>query len=220
MGTITNYVTGSNLVISIILGGSMQRLFGMIRTMQILAMSSLIFVTFPSHTMTFFGGAIMFANIDIFSGDELYEAIFEFKTTYALNDKFDQYGMSNKNFIMNSGSYFIMQILIIVNFFMKRLIKYICKKFARIRVFRVVGIYINDASIESYDQIKKASLKLFLESYFDLVFAIFLGLSDFLDVKSKQELGLFFGTSDDFFCSLLTLAMLSGIFVFPFWSYK
>jgi hypothetical protein len=39
-------------------------------------------------------------------GSLLYEAIFVFKETEPWNDNFDQFGIPDKNFMMNSGSTF------------------------------------------------------------------------------------------------------------------
>ena len=60
----------------------------------------------------FFAGAILFANMDVFSGEDLYKEKFNFKETDPLNERFETMGMDSQNFIKNSGSYFILTLLI------------------------------------------------------------------------------------------------------------
>ena len=60
--------------------------------------------------------------MDVLSGESFYEENFEFKETDPLNERFETMGMDSQNFIMNSGSYFILLILIYAQFYIKRLI--------------------------------------------------------------------------------------------------
>jgi hypothetical protein len=46
--------------------------------------------------------------MDILSGEAFYERNFIFKETSPINQKFDDFGIGDKNFVMNSGSYLIM----------------------------------------------------------------------------------------------------------------
>jgi hypothetical protein len=50
----------------------------------------------------------LFASIDVFSGEAFYEKHFTFKETSPINERFEEFGIGDKNFIMNSGSYLIM----------------------------------------------------------------------------------------------------------------
>jgi hypothetical protein len=97
-----------------IFGGSMQHLWGMIRAMQMITTMSLINIAFPSTANAFFNAAILFANMDVMSGEKLYEIIFNFKETDPFNEKFETMDIGSKNLIMNSGSFFILIILVIV----------------------------------------------------------------------------------------------------------
>ena len=95
MTKVTNIISGGNLVTSLVLGGSMQYLWGMIRAMQIITMLSLIKVNMPAYARLFFAGAIMFANMDVFSGEAFFEENFVFHETDPLNERFDATGMGN-----------------------------------------------------------------------------------------------------------------------------
>jgi len=99
MGKITTIVSSGNFVVSLILGGSMQYLWGMIRVMQMITILSLVSVMFPSHTMVFFEAAVLFSNMDVLSGEDLYEKTLVLKETEPLNDKFDFMGMGSMNFV-------------------------------------------------------------------------------------------------------------------------
>lgn len=65
-------------------------------------------VAYPAPTFVFFQGAILFAGMDIFSGEDFFEKHLVFKDTTPINMRFQEFGIENKNFMLNSGSYLIM----------------------------------------------------------------------------------------------------------------
>jgi hypothetical protein len=144
MGKITTFISSGNFVVALILGGSMQYLWGMIRVMQMITILSLVNMLFPSHAMVFFEAAVLFSNMDVLSGEDLYEQTLVLKETNPLNDKFDFMGMGSMNFVENSGSFLIMFVLIPVAFYFKRAINFICVRQARFRVFRMIGVYFHE----------------------------------------------------------------------------
>mgnify|MGYP000444941704 FL=1 len=46
--------------------------------------------------------------MDVFSGEALYEEHLVFQLTDPINARFDEFGIGDKNFMMNSGSFLIM----------------------------------------------------------------------------------------------------------------
>jgi hypothetical protein len=48
--TVTNFLSSSNFVTSMLLGGSMQELYGLIRAMQLIILMNLMAIPFPAHT--------------------------------------------------------------------------------------------------------------------------------------------------------------------------
>lgn len=124
----------------------------------------------------FFAGAILFANMDVLSGEAFFESNFVFKETDPLNEKFDSMGMSSLNFVMNTGSYFILLILIYLSFYIRRCINYVCTKFARYKLVRKLALKVHEHKEEPI-KMQLASIKLFLESYFDITMANMLGIT-------------------------------------------
>ena len=53
-GTMVNAMSSGNFFVSIILGGSMAQLWGMIRALQMIILSVLVQIQLPSHTFIFF----------------------------------------------------------------------------------------------------------------------------------------------------------------------
>lgn len=72
-----------------------------------MSLSGLINVNIPNHLHLFLQIAVVFSNMDIFNGESMYEMLLVFKETTAVGEKFDFFGMGDGNFIMNSGSYFV-----------------------------------------------------------------------------------------------------------------
>jgi hypothetical protein len=79
MSKITTFMSSANFGVGMILGGSMQSLYGLIRSMQLILLSFLSDVSYPAHTYVFFQGSILFAGMDVFSGEDLYEKHLVFK---------------------------------------------------------------------------------------------------------------------------------------------
>ena len=90
----------------------------------------------------------MFASMDIFSGEDFYEKHFTFKETGPINDRFAEFGIEDKNFIMNSGSYLIMQLLLIAWHFARKYLHKLGVKYAKFPIFRRLGMMIKRPEIE------------------------------------------------------------------------
>ena len=101
-------MTSSNFVFALLLGGSMQSLWSLIRSMQLIILASLLNVLYPPHAQVFFEGAILFASMDVFQSEELYAYMFEFLPTEPLTPKFETFKIGDKTFLNNSGPLLIL----------------------------------------------------------------------------------------------------------------
>lgn len=117
-----NFLSSGNFLISLILNSSMQQLWGMVRSMQMITNAAILEVNTPAHAQYFFVGCMNFAKIDILDGSSFYQLIFDFLPTEPLNLNYEILGLSTKNFILNSASYFIYIFAIAFGVFIKYLI--------------------------------------------------------------------------------------------------
>lgn len=74
-----------NFFLTLIMGGSMQQLWGMIRTLQMVILVALVEIRQPPHTFVFFKACLEVASIDVYDAAGIYEKIFVFKDTAPLN---------------------------------------------------------------------------------------------------------------------------------------
>jgi hypothetical protein len=137
---ITTFLSSANFGVGMILGGSMQQLYGLIRSMQLILLSFLSDVAYPAHAYVFFQGGILFAGMDVFSGEDLYEKYLQFKETSPINKRFEEFGMGDKIFTSNSGSYLIMQALIPLTVLIKLMVVRVCVKMSKYFIFRKLGM--------------------------------------------------------------------------------
>ena len=155
--------------------------------------------------------------MDIFNGEGYFEEWFVFKETGAIGEKWAFFGMDNSNFIMNSGSYFViiggMAIYAVVFYFMNK----VAVKFAKYRNARKFGMFIFEESY--FESFVFGTKKLFLESYFDLVICSFINLTSFLRSKNLEDFREFFMTRDDLVCSTITFLHTCFILFFPVYAY-
>jgi len=137
---------------------------------------TLVNINFPPHALLFFQGAIVFASLDLFEGESTYDQLMEFKETTPLNDKFLFFRMDTKIFLFNSGSYFHMQLLMTLSIVLKYILNKMCRLFPRWRIARYLGM---KAYQEERGQLRKGTLRLFMESYLDITMCVFLSLISF-----------------------------------------
>ena len=111
-----------------------------------------------------------FAKLDVFSGEDYYEAIFNFKETESINYKFVQFGSDNMIMMLNSGSVFIMMIILLVLSLVYIFLHMSAVKFAEFETMQALGMSLEEKKDFGYT--KSSGEKLVIESYFDLSLAI------------------------------------------------
>jgi len=148
--------------------------------------------------------------MDIFYGTEIIDGTMRFRETEAINDNFELFGIENKNFMLNSGSYFIIQIGLVGYFLGRWLINKLAVRYAHSPTARKIGMWAYEA--QTWLKMKTAYKKLFMESYFDLLFCSFINL---IALVETTEIGLFFKRRDDFISSVITIVYVAAIFMFP-----
>jgi hypothetical protein len=65
-------VSSGNFVVSLLLAGSMQQLWSMIRTMKTIIMAGLVEIPMPAHALVYMQGCMTLAQMDVFDGEGLY----------------------------------------------------------------------------------------------------------------------------------------------------
>ena len=138
------------------------------------SLSSLIRAYIPVHLHLYLAISVVFAQMDIFSGEDFYESHLQFKETESPNELFAFFGVENSNFMLNSGSYFVIQISLILYYFVMYFINKICTCCPSNQYVRRLGMFVYEQSY--LKSLINASLKLFLESYFDLVICTMVNL--------------------------------------------
>ena len=138
--TAVSAMSFGNFIIQLLLNGSLSQLFGMIRAMQFIVLSFLIRIPTPATTFRFFQGCATIAQMDVFDGSTLYATLFTFTDSNALNDSFLMLGICDKNFLLNSGSYFIIMSIIVGTNIFNWLANSIAKKCSKFRVCRRIGM--------------------------------------------------------------------------------
>lgn len=156
--------------------------------------------------------------MDILQGEEIIDWLFVFKESKPLSRSFDLYGFNNKNFMLNSGSYFLLQIIIVVQISFMSLLHRLLKVCYRSWTARSISLWVYT---KDYWQLAKNALqKLFIESYFDLLFCSILNVVAL--IQSQAEDGSIyehFSTWHDVLNSSLTILYSLAILILPvYWS--
>ena len=99
--------SSSNFILNLLISGSMQQLFGMIRAMQLIIFTVLIRTPMNGFAFEFFRNCMFFAQADVFDGASLYQQWFVFNPTPPLNSNVASLGIDHSTYFLNSGSFFI-----------------------------------------------------------------------------------------------------------------
>lgn len=155
--------------------------------------------------------------MDIFKGEEIYENYLVFKETEPLNAAFDFFGVGDLNMINNSGSYFLIQFAIFAYMMLKISVNLLAKKCYKKKFARLMGMKVfEDNYLINFG---RNSVKLFMESYFDLIFCAALNLWALVQCKDRLELESFFSTPLDVIASSLTILYMLLLVAYPIYGF-
>jgi ABC-type sulfate transport system permease component len=94
---------------------------------------------------------------------------------------FELLDIGDKNFIMNSGSYFVIIFIMLVYYLLVWILNLLAVHFKKSKTWREIGIWLYEKSfVHSF---KQACFKLFIESYFDLAMCAAMGFLSFIEVS-------------------------------------
>ena len=161
---------------------------------------------------------VVFSNMDIFSGEDYYEMLFTFKETEAVGEKWAFFKMGDSNFIMNSGSYFVIEVGLMVYILFSYMINKFCVYNAKYPIARKVGMFGHED--DYWNSFVDGSVKLFLEGYFDLVICTAINVFAFIRSKNIDDFKEFFSTPNDIMCSTISITYSFLLIFFPFYCYK
>jgi hypothetical protein len=119
--------------------------------------------------------------------------------------------------INNSGSYFLIQIALIAYMLLKVALNALAKLLYRFHCFRLLGQF---AFEDHYlINLSRSSIKLFMESYFDLVFCASINVWALLHFKNIDDLRSFFNTPLDAMASCLTITYFLLLLIYPLFGF-
>ena len=115
------------------------------------------------------------ASLDMFNGATLYNEMFDFKETGVINEMFKLMGHSDLNFMMNTGSVFIILFGLVIYYVLKKVFHKIAVKFPTSKWLRLISIKADTKNVSFIGPF----LKLVLETYLTMGFACALMLYAF-----------------------------------------
>jgi hypothetical protein len=116
--------------------------------------------------------------MDILNTEDWYGDNLTFHETPPINQAFAFFGIDNKNFILNSGSYFALQLIVIGSILFQYFLNRLAVNHAAHKWARKLGIFVYKPDYNLL--MKESTVKLFMESYFDLCICTFINLDAFV----------------------------------------
>ena len=125
--TTTQAVMAGNLVLQLFLSASLNYLWAMINTQQIILMMPLFNLALPANAALFFGFLMQIASFDIIPTDIFYNDVLNWVTTDPVNENFNSVGFGTTLFIYNIGSMIIFICTYPVLVFVYLVLRYCCE---------------------------------------------------------------------------------------------
>ena len=111
-----------------------------------------------------------FAKLDILNGEDYYENYLSLKETVAINPQFIKFGSESMVMMLNSGSLFVIIVILIISALVYFISHRLCVKLSKFETMRKLGMKLEEVKDFSYTL--KALEKTFIESYFDVSLAV------------------------------------------------
>ena len=199
------------VLINILLGGLLAKLIGVLSTLQYLNLILMISYPYGARMLVLIEYCVEAGEFDLFNGPLIYEELFTFKETTALNEMFELFGIDSMNTLKNSQSLFIIICIVILFGLSFMLVYQLAKMNYKIQCCRKIGIY-----AQENDNLW-TNINLFIAvNYLDLASATSLMCNAMFSQRFSSHFSEWFDKQDDVFCSVLTLCTLLFLLSFPF----
>lgn len=196
-------------VIKVALGGQLQMFWLLIRSMRFMILSLLILVPLPSHAQQFFEGCMSMAQLDVFNGKQVYSSSLDIVEILPLNDRFDSMAVDNMNFLVNTNSTFLFFLAILAYNLLFLLVELVARMMARFTACRRVGMSVYSKS--RMGNVMKQSVKLFIENYLIIAFAMVLHTYSLFETDKLQRqsmIATYFKSGNDAWITVLNFIFI------------
>ena len=159
---------------------------------------------------------MLFATVDVLDGRDIYKSTLDLYESGPLSDRFYQMDFEDKSFINNSGSFFIIIVLIMGFKAMLKVTNKICTWMPTFEISRRVGIFVT--YYDHKTSIKNMILRLSIEMYFELTLCCFVGmvgLKEFLLVTMNFS---FLLRPSNIICASIGMVMTIYFVTLPFYA--
>lgn len=111
----SKFIVASNFVLNIFITASLNLLWSMINTQQLIVMMPMFQIQMTSNVSIFFRNIMAIAAFDFFDIDEYVHDSFDIKPTEAVDVKFQLIGFESHYFIVNVGTIFVFYLIYLLN---------------------------------------------------------------------------------------------------------
>lgn len=126
-----NSAASSNFVLGVLIGFSMEALFGMIRQLTYFVLIAMVAVPYPGNLLKFYELIVGLSEFDMLQGPRWYTQVFTFHGTSAFSENFNTFGSGDMNFFMNSGSIPLIVFLLLCVFIFKQCVLRLAIKYSQ-----------------------------------------------------------------------------------------
>ena len=131
----TKLILSSNLVMNFFLAASLQQLWQMINTQQIIILLPLFRITLPSNIAIVFNLLMKIAAFDVIRTDGLYDQILDLPHTEPLTPNFEAVGFESLLLLYNLGSISLIALALLLTMIGVHVLTYVPTRFHRIHNF-------------------------------------------------------------------------------------
>jgi hypothetical protein len=194
------------------LGKSLSALWDIIRPLQYLSIIALVALMYPSELHAFLKNMIDVSGLDIFFGLPITEFLFQFNAGLEpFSDHFNDFGVDNQVYLLNSSSIIIPIVpIIVIEYFVLKVLRVIIKRNIKNKHMRRLGMRIGLLN----SNLKNSFMTLLIEGSFDLTFCTMMNLSSILFVKNQEQFDKNFKGYSDITNTIVTFVSFFVVIIY------
>ena len=209
IGGTLNAGISSNFIVSILIGGSLQKMWEMLRAQQMLNFIYLANIQVPALPSEYFSVSFEIQKMDILHGEDILAYFFSPKETPPFSARFEMFGISDQNFMMNTGSFSVIIACILIYYLLREIVSRCMVRCRTKKWARDIGVATHTDYVCSTTL--NAIIKLFIESYLENLLALSMGLMAF----RLYPINEFLETGDDRIGTYLIVIFVLLVIIVP-----
>lgn len=205
-----NAISLTNIIVALLIGGTIQQLVGSVKQMQLMIFSALINIKFHPVLLRFYQFCVYLAEFDVLNGPMIIGMVFSFIETEPFEEYFEIFGIGDMNFFNNVGSLPVMFVLIVANWMLWRVVFFLAKICYCSSCCLSLGL-----KSEKYKSLSRPLMKTGMDGFMDICMGSTLSMLMLASSPDARIFKIWFSSPSDTINSVATILLFLFCMLLP-----